>query len=102
MVLKLDDVWGNWSPPEAKAKTTPQPNDVKRRKPQRDGGGTVEPKGDPPDVRPGRPVAGPPEPRSGAALPEVDQQLLAEVGGQAGVEAAGRDQPADRPQGFRL
>ena len=33
MVLKLDDVWGNGSPPEAKAKTTPQPNDVQRRKP---------------------------------------------------------------------
>ncbi len=36
VVLKLDDVWGHWSPP--KAKTTPQPNDVKRRKPQREDG----------------------------------------------------------------
>src|SRR4051794_17911297 len=32
----------------------------------------------------------------------VDQQLLADVVGQAGVEAAGRDQSADRPQGVRL
>jgi hypothetical protein len=38
MVLKLDDVWGHWSPPEAKAKTTPQPNEVKQRKPQRNNG----------------------------------------------------------------
>ncbi len=37
VVLKLDDVWGHWSPPEAKAKT-PQPEDVRRRKPQRDDG----------------------------------------------------------------
>ncbi len=36
MVLKLDDVWGHWSPPKAKAKTTPQPNEVKRRKPKSD------------------------------------------------------------------
>src|SRR4051794_382655 len=36
VVLKLDDVWGHWSPPQAK--TTPQPNDVKRRKPRRDDG----------------------------------------------------------------
>jgi transposase-like protein len=38
VVLKLDDVWGHWSPPEAKAKTTPQPKDVRRRKPQHDDG----------------------------------------------------------------
>jgi transposase-like protein len=36
VVLKLDDVWGHWSPPQAKS--TPQPKDVKRRKPQRDDG----------------------------------------------------------------
>jgi hypothetical protein len=36
VVLKLDDVWGHWSPPNAK--TTPQQKDVKRRKPQRDDG----------------------------------------------------------------
>jgi hypothetical protein len=38
VVLKLDDVWGHWSPPEAQAKTTPQPKDVRRRKPQHDDG----------------------------------------------------------------
>ena len=38
VVLKLDDIWGHWSPPEAKAKTTPQPNEVKQRKPQRNDG----------------------------------------------------------------
>jgi transposase-like protein len=46
VVLKLDDVWGHWSPPEAKAETTPQPKDettpqpkdVRRRKPQCDDG----------------------------------------------------------------
>jgi transposase-like protein len=38
LVSKLDDVWGHWSPPEAKAKTTPRPNDVGRREPQRDDG----------------------------------------------------------------
>jgi hypothetical protein len=38
VVLKLDDIWGHWSPSEAKAKTTPQPNDVRRRKPPRDDG----------------------------------------------------------------
>jgi transposase-like protein len=36
VVLKLDDIWGHWSP--SKAKATPQPKDVKRRKPQRDDG----------------------------------------------------------------
>ncbi len=36
VVSKLDDVWGNWSPPEPK--TTPQPKDVKRREPQREDG----------------------------------------------------------------
>jgi transposase-like protein len=38
MVLKLDDVWGDWSPPEAQAQTTPPPKDVKRPKPRRDDG----------------------------------------------------------------
>ena len=38
VVLKLDDVWSNWSPPEAKAKTTPKPKEVKPRKPQRNDG----------------------------------------------------------------
>jgi transposase-like protein len=38
VVLKLDDIWGNWSPPKAKAKTTPKPKGVKRHKPQRDDG----------------------------------------------------------------
>src|SRR5512135_1776501 len=38
VVLKLDDIWGHWSPPEAQAKTTPQPKEVKQRKPQRDDG----------------------------------------------------------------
>jgi hypothetical protein len=38
VVLKLDDLWGNWSPPEAKTKTTPEPNGDKRRKPQREDG----------------------------------------------------------------
>jgi Transposase len=36
VVLKLDDVWSNWSPPQAK--TTPQPKGVKRRKPRCDDG----------------------------------------------------------------
>jgi len=38
MGLKLDDVWGDWSPPEAQAQTTPPPKDVKRPKPRRDDG----------------------------------------------------------------
>jgi transposase-like protein len=38
MVLKLDDVWGDWSPPEAQAQTAPPPKDVKRPKPRRDDG----------------------------------------------------------------
>jgi transposase len=38
VVLKLDDVWRNWSPPEAEAKTTPQQKEVKRRKPLLDDG----------------------------------------------------------------
>jgi hypothetical protein len=38
LVLKLDDVWGQWSPPEAKARTAPQPKDARRRKPRRDDG----------------------------------------------------------------
>src|SRR3954453_11883405 len=37
VVLKLDDVWGHWSPPQAE--TTPRPKaNVKQRKPQRDDG----------------------------------------------------------------
>jgi transposase-like protein len=36
MVLKLDDVWSHWSPPEAK--TIPEPKDVKQRKPARNNG----------------------------------------------------------------
>jgi Transposase len=38
VVLKLDDIWGNWSPPEAKATTTPQPEGVKQRNPRPDDG----------------------------------------------------------------
>jgi transposase-like protein len=38
VVLKLDDLWDNWSPPEAKPETTPEPNRDKRRKPQCDDG----------------------------------------------------------------
>src|SRR3954470_10468646 len=38
VVLKLDDVWGHWSPPEAKAETPPQPKDIRRRKPKCDDG----------------------------------------------------------------
>jgi transposase-like protein len=38
VVLKLDDLWGHWSPLETKAETIPQPNDIRRRKPQRDSG----------------------------------------------------------------
>jgi hypothetical protein len=38
VVLKLDDIGSHWSPSEAKAKTTPQPKDVRRRKPQRENG----------------------------------------------------------------
>jgi transposase-like protein len=38
VVMKLDDVWSHWSPPEAKAGTTRQPKQVKQRKPQRDDG----------------------------------------------------------------
>jgi transposase-like protein len=37
VVLKLDDVWGHWSPPKAKTTSLPKA-DVKRRKPQRDDG----------------------------------------------------------------
>jgi transposase-like protein len=36
IVLKLDDIWGHWSP--SKAETTPQPKGVRRRKPQGDNG----------------------------------------------------------------
>ena len=36
VVLKLDEVWSNWSPPEADGKGTPQPKKVKRRKPLHD------------------------------------------------------------------
>jgi transposase-like protein len=38
VVLKLDDIWSNWSPIDVKAKTTPQPKAAKRRKPQCDDG----------------------------------------------------------------
>jgi transposase-like protein len=38
VVLKLDDLWDNWSPPEAKPEATPEPNRDKRRKPQCDDG----------------------------------------------------------------
>ena len=38
VVSKLDDIWSHWSPPEAKAKTTPQPKGDKRRKPKCDDG----------------------------------------------------------------
>ena len=37
-VLKLYDVWCHWSPPEAKAETTPQPKAVEPRKPPRNDG----------------------------------------------------------------
>jgi transposase-like protein len=36
VVLKLDDVWSHWSPPEAKAGKPRPPQQVKPRKPQRD------------------------------------------------------------------
>jgi hypothetical protein len=36
VVLKLDDVWSHWSPPEAES--TPPPTEVKQRKPRRDEG----------------------------------------------------------------
>lgn len=38
VVLKLNDIWGQWSPPEAQAKTTTQPKEVKQHKPQRNDG----------------------------------------------------------------
>jgi hypothetical protein len=38
VVLKLAYVWGHWSPPEAKAEMTSQPNDVRRREPPHDEG----------------------------------------------------------------
>jgi transposase-like protein len=38
VVLKLDDIWGHWSPPQAEAKSPLQPKEVKRRKLQRDDG----------------------------------------------------------------
>ena len=37
VVLKLDEVWSNWSPPEANGETTPQPKKVKQCNPLRDG-----------------------------------------------------------------
>ena len=37
VVLKLDEVWSNWTSPEADGKTTSQHKKVKRRKPIRDG-----------------------------------------------------------------
>jgi hypothetical protein len=38
VVLKLDDIWGHWSPPQAQAKSTLQPKEVKQRQLQRDDG----------------------------------------------------------------
>jgi hypothetical protein len=38
VVMKLDALWTHWSPPEAKAKTLPQPKQLKQRQPQRDDG----------------------------------------------------------------
>ena len=38
VVLKLDDIWANWSPPETKPKTPPRPKEVERRKPGREDG----------------------------------------------------------------
>ena len=34
VVMKLDIIWSDWSPPEAQAKTTPRAKQVKPRKPQ--------------------------------------------------------------------
>jgi hypothetical protein len=36
VVLRLDDIWSNWSPP--KPETIPQAKEVKRRKPRHDDG----------------------------------------------------------------
>ena len=38
VVLKLDDIWGHWSPPQAQAQSTLQPKEVKQRQLQRDDG----------------------------------------------------------------
>jgi Transposase len=38
VVMKLDDVWSHWSPPEAKARTARPSKQVKQRKPQRNDG----------------------------------------------------------------
>ena len=38
VVLKLDDIGGHWSPPQAQAKSTLQPKEVKQRQLQRDDG----------------------------------------------------------------
>ena len=38
VVSKLDDIWGHWSPPQAQAKSTLLPKEVKQRKLQRDDG----------------------------------------------------------------
>src|SRR5512135_2543356 len=38
VVMRLDIIWSEWSPPEAQAKTAPRPKQVKQRKPQRNDG----------------------------------------------------------------
>jgi hypothetical protein len=38
VVMKLDDIWSHWSPPEAKARTARPSKQVKQRKPQRNDG----------------------------------------------------------------
>jgi hypothetical protein len=38
VVMKLDIIWSDWSPPEAQAKTPPRPKRVKRCKSQQDDG----------------------------------------------------------------
>jgi transposase len=38
VVMKLDIIWSDWTPPEAQTKTTPRAKQLKQRKPQRDDG----------------------------------------------------------------
>jgi hypothetical protein len=38
VVMKLDILWSDWSPPEARAKTNPQPKRAKQCKPQQNDG----------------------------------------------------------------
>jgi transposase-like protein len=38
VVMKLDDIWSHWSPPEAEAGRTRRPKQVKQHKPQQDDG----------------------------------------------------------------